>query len=100
MAALCGTAMLFGQVNHKLDKVTENSVDYWDIDTPEDLIWLTDTLNLDADKDGTPDFDSVAVKWGANYRLVADITFDPDSSKVDWNGDGTVDFTGSTDQYG
>ncbi len=87
IAAFCAAAMLFGQSPPKLEKVGE----YWEIDSPEDLIWLSDTVSLDANNDGTPDFDSIGAKMDGNYRLVADITFDPDSSKVDWNNDGAID---------
>ncbi len=87
IAFLCGTALLFGQVPHKLEK----SGEYWLIDSPEDLIWLADELNLDPDNDGTPDFDNIEAKCASNYKLEADITFDPDSSLVDWNNDGVID---------
>ncbi len=97
---LLGSTILLGQTPHQLQKVTEGSVDYWDIDTPEDLIWLGDTVSLDADNDGTPDFGGIGDKMLGNYRLAADITFDPDSSKVDWNNDGIVDFANSADSYG
>ncbi|MCK4826594.1 hypothetical protein KA005_63210, partial [bacterium] len=100
IAVLCGTAMLLDQTPHKLESVTEDFVIYWLIDSPEDLIWLTDTLNMDPDNDATPDFDSLGAKWDANYRLTANIDFDPDSSKVDWNNDGTVDIAGSSDSIG
>ena len=99
-AVLFGTTLLFGQTAHKLESETENFQIFWIIDSPEDLIWLTDTANLDPDNDATPDFDSVGSKWDANYRLGANIEFDPDSSKVDWNNDGTVDLAGTTDSLG
>jgi len=100
IVSLFGTAMLFGQTSHQLESVVEGEVTYWNIDTPDDLIWLSDTLSLDADNDANPDFDSIAAKMDANYRLVADITFDLDSSNVDWNSDGTIDFATSTDNLG
>jgi len=100
LVLLFGTTLLFGQTAHKLESVTENFQIYWIIDSPEDLIWLTDTANLDPNNDATPDFDSVGSKWNANYRLGANIVFDPDSSKVDWNNDGTVDIAGTSDSVG
>ncbi|MFC2115859.1 T9SS type A sorting domain-containing protein [Bacteroidota bacterium] len=100
LGLLFGATLLFGQTAHKLESVTENFQIFWIIDSPEDLIWLTDTANLDPDNDATPDFDSVGSKWDANYRLGANIEFDPDSSKVDWNNDGTVDIAGTSDSVG
>ena len=94
-ALFCGGLLLFGQVPHKLEK----DGDFWLIDSPGDLIWLSDTMSLDADNDGTADFDSIGGKMDANYRLAADITFDPDFSSVDWNNDGIIDPSGP-DQYG
>ena len=91
IAFLCGTAFLHGQIPHKLEKSDE----YWLIDSKEDLIWLADELNLDPENDGTPNFDNIEAKCAANYRLEADITFDPDSSKVDWNNDGIIDILGN-----
>ncbi len=100
IAILFSTTLLMGQTAHELEPVEENFQIFWQIDSPEDLIWLTDTLSLDADNDGTNDFDSLAVKWDANYRLTANIDFDPDSSLVDWNNDGTIDVEGSPDSIG
>ncbi len=91
IAVLCSTVLIFGQTIPVLEKVGE----FWEIDSPEDFIWLADTVSLDANNDGTPDFDSIGAKMDGNYRLIADITFDPDSSKVDWNNDGTIDIAGS-----
>ena len=83
-----------------LENVTENFQIFWLIDTPEDLIWLTDTLNLDPNNDGTNDFATTAEKWDANYRLTSNIVFNSDSSLVDWNNDGTVDIEESGDSIG
>ena len=83
-----------------LESVTENDQVFWLIDSREDMIWLTDTLNLDANKDGTNDFTTLAEKWDANYRLTANIVFNSDSSLVDWNNDGTVDIEESGDSIG
>ncbi len=85
---LIGATALLAQTPHELTKVTEDAVDYWVLDTPEDLIWLADTLSLDADKDGTDDFTDLDGKWAANYRLGANIVFDANPVNVDWNNDG------------
>ncbi len=83
-----------------LRSITEDFQVYWLIDSKADLIWLTDTVSLDASNNGTNDFASLAEKWAARYRLDAHIVFDPDSSKVDWNNNGTVNFENSTDSLG
>ena len=75
---------------HALGKVTDGGIDYWVLDTPADLIWLS-TTDLDADNDATADFADLTTKMAANYRLGADIIFDADETSVDWNNDGTVD---------
>ncbi len=94
---LMGATALMAQTPHSLEKVTEDAVDYWVIDTPEDFIWLTDTLSMDADGDATDDFTDRDDKWAANYRLGADITFAENPNTVDWNNDG---LTNSTDALG
>lgn len=87
-----GASMLLGQTPPALEKLSVDTVDYWIIWTPTDLIWLADpdTTLLDADSDGTDDFESLAAKLGANYRLGTDIIFEEDPAFVDWNNDGTV----------
>jgi hypothetical protein len=90
---LMGATALMAQTPHKLDKVSESDKDYWVIDTPQDLIWLSSTTDLDADNDATADFADIAGKMSANYRLGADIVFDTDHNTVDWNNDGTIDTT-------
>jgi hypothetical protein len=87
-----GTFLLSAQVPPYLEKVTEGEVDYWVLYTPADLLWLAsiDTTLLDANSDGTPDFENIDAKLGANYRLGADIVFDADPSTVDWNNDGVL----------
>lgn len=93
LTVFIGVSMLYAQTPHSLEKVTEGENVFWIIDTPQDLIWLSDidTLSLDADNDGTIDFDSLEAKMDANYRLGADIVFDPDPANVDWNNDGIFD---------
>ncbi len=93
LTVFIGVSMLYAQTPHALQKVTEGDNVYWVIDTPQDLIWLADTTAtlLDADNDGTMDFDSLEVKMDANYRLGADIVFDPNPANVDWNNDGSID---------
>lgn len=87
-----GVSMLYGQTPHSLQKVTEGEKVFWLIDTPADFIWLCDTTStkLDANNDGKADFDSLEVKMDANYRLAANIVFDPTPANVDWNNDGTI----------
>tara|TARA_B100000809_G_scaffold8645_2_gene8313 strand:+ start:1776 stop:3176 length:1401 start_codon:yes stop_codon:yes gene_type:complete len=93
---LIGATTLMAQiVPHALVKVTENGMDYWIIDTPQDLIWLASTTDLNADGGGN-DFADLDVKWAANYRLGADITFPADPASYDWNNDGNP----SNDAYG
>ncbi len=60
------------------------------LDSEYDLIWLSKPEILDIDGDGINEFTGTADKWSANYILKTDIVFDPDSSVVDWNGDGFV----------
>ncbi|MFC2115860.1 T9SS type A sorting domain-containing protein [Bacteroidota bacterium] len=63
------------------------------IDSPGDLIWLSRPELLDADGDGFDEFPDLQSKWLGNYFLTDSIVFDPDSSAVDWNGDGLIDHT-------
>jgi hypothetical protein len=99
-ALLFSVTIVFGQTPPVLEKVEEGGETYWIIDSPEDLIWVSDTFSLDANNDGVADIDSLHNKMFLNYRLAADITFDPDSSKVDWNNDGTIDLVNSVDSIG
>jgi hypothetical protein len=89
---LMGATTLMAQTPHALVKVTEDTVDYWVIDTEADLIWLASTTDLDADGGGN-DFADLDVKWAANYRLGADITFPASPAGYDWNNDGLVNAT-------
>lgn len=50
---------------------------YYEINSVEKLIALSRT-------------DSRGVDWTEKYELTADIVFDADETKVDWDGDGTV----------
>ena len=99
LTILMSVSILYGQTPHALQKVTEGEVVFWLIDTPADFIWLCDTTStlLDADNDGTADFESLGGKLAANYRLTADIVFDPVPANVDWNNDGTIN---ETDAFG
>ena len=100
LLTLCmGTSLLIGQgVPPALEKVSAGGEDYWVLYTPTDLIWLCDTTatKLDANGDGVDDFDSIQVKMDANYRLGANIVFDADPTKVDWNNDGEVNVGADT----
>ncbi|MFC2115932.1 T9SS type A sorting domain-containing protein [Bacteroidota bacterium] len=99
LTVFMGVSALMGQLPHALEKVTEAEVDYWVINNLGDFFWLCDTSStaLDADMDGTADFDSLEAKLDANYRLGADIVFNPNPQLVDWNNDGTV---GGSDSLG
>ena len=50
---------------------------YYEIDTAEKLIALSQTKNKDTD-------------WDRNYELTGDVDFAPDHTAVDWDGDGII----------
>lgn len=100
LGLFCFAGMAQEPTPWNLEVVEEDFQLYYLIDSEADLIWLTDTANLDYNNDGVADFDSTGAKWDANYRLTADIIFDEDSSAVDWNNDGVVDIENSADSMG
>jgi len=73
--------------------ISAQDIRWFVLDSPEDLIWLSRPDLLDSDGDGLDEFPDLQSKWSGNYFLADSIVFDADSSEVDWNGDGLIDYT-------